>query len=521
MINSTSNGPTMVLGLVFALFCVTSIHSQSYSGQAYAVSSTVTVTGQPVVTNTVADTGDLPMAGGNITLNSVGVNLPGGLVSIGSSTTSTSGSPVGGGTTQSSANLNNLHIGIAGAVITASVVSSTASCACPASTPSGSSSLTNLVIAGTPITVTGETNQKIILSLTGSRTLTVVINQHVSSPRSITVNALSVTLQDPLASTATRVIVASSRSGINCILPPTANLFAGRGTGVRVRQSSALTGYNGTIVADTGPLPTEGDALTFTTIGAGLPPLLSTGVATANSSGGILGGTPNSTQSDASVNDLAVTVANPIPILPPVLALTASAVQSNTQCQCTLGTPTCTAGSSLAGLNVAISGVNIPIVITGLPNQIVNLTVPGGLGNITLVINERVNLGPGDLTINALRIQLDLLPSVLIATDVAVSRSHSSIVCGLAPTAAQASVSGRVILQDGRPLRNAIVTLTGVDSDATRATRTSAFGSFIFDGVEVGRTYIVSVNSKDFTVTPQIVSVVDEITNIELIAIQN
>lgn len=86
-----------------------------------------------------------------------------------------------------------------------------------------------------------------------------------------------------------------------------------------------------------------------------------------------------------------------------------------------------------------------------------------------------------------------------------------------AVVASNVSVSGRVSTNDGRGLTNAYVTLTD-SQGATRIARTSAFGYFRFDDVEVGQNYIVSISSKRFQFTPQVVAVNDEITDLTFVA---
>ena len=82
----------------------------------------------------------------------------------------------------------------------------------------------------------------------------------------------------------------------------------------------------------------------------------------------------------------------------------------------------------------------------------------------------------------------------------------------LIPTAAGVSVSGRVSV-NGAGLRNAVVILTD-NQGISRSVKTTTFGYFKFDEVEVGQTYTVSVMSKQYQFTPQIVSVTDEITEL-------
>lgn len=67
-----------------------------------------------------------------------------------------------------------------------------------------------------------------------------------------------------------------------------------------------------------------------------------------------------------------------------------------------------------------------------------------------------------------------------------------------APTAANVSVSGKVTTADGSGIKNARLTLTGVNGN-TQTAVTGAFGYFNFAEVPVGETYILTVHSKRFT----------------------
>ena len=81
-----------------------------------------------------------------------------------------------------------------------------------------------------------------------------------------------------------------------------------------------------------------------------------------------------------------------------------------------------------------------------------------------------------------------------------------------ATTAASVSVSGRVLVGK-RGLLNATVTLTDQNGNS-RTARTSSFGYYRFDEVEVGQTYIVSVQSKRFQFATQVVSVSEELSEL-------
>lgn len=68
----------------------------------------------------------------------------------------------------------------------------------------------------------------------------------------------------------------------------------------------------------------------------------------------------------------------------------------------------------------------------------------------------------------------------------------------LAPTEANASIGGRVTTASGNGIRNAIVKLTGGGLTEPRYVATGALGSYLFEGLPVGQTYIVQVSAKRF-----------------------
>ncbi len=90
----------------------------------------------------------------------------------------------------------------------------------------------------------------------------------------------------------------------------------------------------------------------------------------------------------------------------------------------------------------------------------------------------------------------------------------------LASTAADVSLSGRVLTSDGRGIRNAEVTISGNSLAEPRIATTGSFGYFSFDGLAAGETYVVTVNSRRYTFsTPsQVISLVDNIANVDFVA---
>ncbi len=90
----------------------------------------------------------------------------------------------------------------------------------------------------------------------------------------------------------------------------------------------------------------------------------------------------------------------------------------------------------------------------------------------------------------------------------------------LYPTAAEVSVSGRVLTADGRGIVNAIVTLRNRAGE-TRTVQTGSFGTYAFDGVAAGQDYVISVASRRFRFEPpeRLISVADNITDLDLVAL--
>jgi hypothetical protein len=67
-----------------------------------------------------------------------------------------------------------------------------------------------------------------------------------------------------------------------------------------------------------------------------------------------------------------------------------------------------------------------------------------------------------------------------------------------APTASTASISGRVTTANGSGIRNAAMILTGNSLPAPVIVQTGSFGTFSFDNLRVGETYVLQVGAKRF-----------------------
>lgn len=66
------------------------------------------------------------------------------------------------------------------------------------------------------------------------------------------------------------------------------------------------------------------------------------------------------------------------------------------------------------------------------------------------------------------------------------------------PTAATASIGGRIMTSNGHGIRNAAVTITGPDG-TTRTAVTGSFGFYRFEDLEVGETYVITVSAKKYS----------------------
>ncbi len=88
-----------------------------------------------------------------------------------------------------------------------------------------------------------------------------------------------------------------------------------------------------------------------------------------------------------------------------------------------------------------------------------------------------------------------------------------------APTAASVTISGQVLITDGRGLQNAQVIMSDASGN-TRTAKTTSFGYYYFDNVEVGQTYIVSINSRRYKFAPQVVSITEEVFGLNFTAVE-
>ena len=85
------------------------------------------------------------------------------------------------------------------------------------------------------------------------------------------------------------------------------------------------------------------------------------------------------------------------------------------------------------------------------------------------------------------------------------------------PTAANVTVSGRVMRTDGVGISGAIVTIGG-PAGTTRSSLTSPLGYYSFNGVESGQSYIVQVSSKRFSFASRVLTVDNTVEDLDFVA---
>ena len=89
----------------------------------------------------------------------------------------------------------------------------------------------------------------------------------------------------------------------------------------------------------------------------------------------------------------------------------------------------------------------------------------------------------------------------------------------LAPTAANVSLSGRVLDSSGQGIARATLSLTDISGN-TRIALSSPFGYYRFEDVQSGQVYVLSIEHKRYVFDPNthVLNVVDEITDLDFLA---
>jgi hypothetical protein len=203
------------------IFCVVVLahpaYSQVYGGRSFGASASIT-SGGFTTTTTYADTGQLPVNGGNITISAPSASIS-GVLTTGVLTASTSGALR---SSQSVTVANDVDVNIGGVRVRANRVNVNAGCICcpgvQIGTCSGSTIVTGLTVtdqAGNPvsITVTDQPNQVFALP-NGVGTLT--INEQVTATGSISVNGMRI--EGAANGNSYNIVIAGAASSLECAI---------------------------------------------------------------------------------------------------------------------------------------------------------------------------------------------------------------------------------------------------------------------------------------------------------------
>ncbi len=142
---------------------------------------------------------------------------------------------------------------------------------------------------------------------------------------------------------------------------------------------------------------------------------------------------------------------------------------------------------------------------------------PSGAGVLVNVqFQTTATVGAGDITV----ITID--PATVAfykgtGGQAAANPPVNGVITFFGPSAAAASIDGRVATSTGRPVASAQVLLTD-RTGVTRVVFSNPFGYFHFDDISIGTTYILGATSKRYTFTSRTVSVEGNLAGLDLIA---
>lgn len=178
-----------------------------------------------------------------------------------------------------------------------------------------------------------------------------------------------------------------------------------------------------------------------------------------------------------------------------------------------------TVGSGIAGGNV-LANTSVPgqigIVVDRSPSQ----PIAAGTRQI-LTLEFDVNVtAPASTPIT---FSSDIVKNEVAdtAASVLTTAFDPASISLLAPTSSTVTVSGRIISRTGKVVRDTIVFLAD-DSGMSRRTISDQNGMFRFEGVETGRTYVLTVRNKSFRFQQptRVITVTDGINEIEFVTVE-
>lgn len=190
-------------------------------------------------------------------------------------------------------------------------------------------------------------------------------------------------------------------------------------------------------------------------------------------------------------------------------------VQTGTLCanaaaRCTIATATTTSGNTRT-TNFAVGTQNADITATNGILFFIEFNVVGTVGQstpITFVIRTDGQFPvPRYETLN---------PQMGEPANGFFQVSNGSLTVS-ATTSASVNVAGRVLTENGRGLRGALVRMTSADG-TTRTATTTSFGYYRFADVQVGQTVTIQILSKKYAFQPQTVNLTGDVMDLNFLA---
>jgi hypothetical protein len=125
-------------------------------------------------------------------------------------------------------------------------------------------------------------------------------------------------------------------------------------------------------------------------------------------------------------------------------------------------------------------------------------------GTLTIVKSSMANGGSetssnGELSLSGIIGQVDAFNS---SSNGSLTINGGFWTSDFVPTAASASISGRISTSQGRGIRNVSISLTDTSTNETRRAISNPFGYYHFLDVEIGKAYVLQVASKRYVFVP-------------------
>ena len=159
----------------------------------------------------------------------------------------------------------------------------------------------------------------------------------------------------------------------------------------------------------------------------------------------------------------------------------------------------------------------LPNDVTGIDPMLLALANNGGptqtkLPNYNSPLVEQIPPGTNDCAVLIVADQRGVARPFGVGCDKGAAE--------LVPTAANASISGRVSTADGRGVSNAVISVTGGGLATPRFVKTGSFGYFAIEDLAVGETYVVTINSKRyvFSTPSRVISLTDSISDVDFVS---